>query len=152
MTPSQFASVVSMLQRIKANYGSEEHRRSVQLLAMDHSFSTAQVYELLQTFRERSAREHIMAHLFVHISDIESAHDMMKSLFSDAEMASIRENLGRLFYFHPQWPNGHYEFDLGEKEHKYLAKRVFYLACWEREAVIGADLYKYLNIYRIFTT
>jgi hypothetical protein len=55
----------------------------------------------------------VLRELFPHLSDFENIRPMLLRQLAAAQIAQLRVELGRLYYFDSEHPSGHYALRLG---------------------------------------
>ena len=124
LEPTDWKAKLRMLQRMKVSGGDEAQRDAARLLSADLSLNAVDAVEFLKGISDPSVQHELFERMLPQLVDADLLHVKLGAAFGDGVLR-LRAKLGRHFYFHPDWPNGHYELNLDAQLDRSLAQLLF---------------------------
>jgi hypothetical protein len=96
----------------------------LRLAAKEFFFTANMVGNLICLMKDNVSRTQIACALIPRIVDPVNVVSQTYSVLTDAELASVEKNMGKLFHFNPVNPTGHYVLQLANGFDRVLIKRL----------------------------
>ena len=104
----------------------------VSLACQEFYFNADQAAVLVGMFSDTVSKIDILAKLQPRIVDLMNLTGTVYAHVTDAELLGLERKVGKLFFFTPQNPTGHYRLELANRYDRFIAKKLIEISSEEK--------------------